>query len=280
MLTFTTLASGSSGNAALVSCGDTHILLDAGISAKRLTQGLRALGTDPARLAAILITHEHSDHIGGLAVLTRKLRIPILATGPTCKCIAYRVPFVEDLLRPMEPGSEVQIGALAVRSFPTPHDAAGSVGYRISGDGGTMALCTDLGHVTPEVKRAVQGCGLLVCEANHDVDWLLSGPYPYHTKQRILGDNGHLSNEAGAGLAAFGAENGVRAVVLAHLSARNNTPARARAVAVARLQAMGAEPGREIDLTVAPRNEAGPTFQVERGAVAREGGTVLCGTYS
>lgn len=260
MLTFTTLASGSAGNAALVSCGGAHILLDAGISARRLTAGLAALGVNPEALSAILITHEHSDHISGLQVFTKKHRIPIYATGPTCRQLSYKTAFLEDLVRPLESGNGVQIGPLWAQSFPTPHDAAGSVGWSIAGEGGRMVLCTDLGYVTEEVRRAVEGCGLLVCEANHDVDMLRAGPYPYYLKQRILGDLGHLSNEAGAELAAFAVETGARSVILAHLSQTNNTPARAYEAVSRRLRAMDCDPERDISLSVAPRAMAGPTW--------------------
>jgi len=277
LLTFTTIASGSSGNAALVSCGRTHILLDAGVSARRITTGLQALGVDPADLTAILITHEHTDHIAGLQVLTKKLRRPILSSAPTCRQICYKVPFVDDLVRCQEPGTGVQVGFLWVESFSTPHDAAGSVGYAISGEGGRIVLCTDLGYVTDEVRRAAAGCDLLICEANHDEDWVRSGPYPYSLKQRILGDRGHLSNEAGAELAAFAVEQGTKGVVLAHLSHENNTPGRARKVVAGRLAAMGCDPERDVCLTVAPRSEVGHTFILNGGrAVAAERRTALC----
>lgn len=279
MLTVTTLASGSSGNAALVSCGSTHILLDAGVSARRITAGLNSLGVAPSQLTAILITHEHHDHISGLAVLTKKVRVPIVASGPTCGQLRYKVPFVDDLLRYQEPGTGVQLGALWVESFPTPHDAAGSVGYSIAGDGGRLVLATDLGHVTAAVQEAVRGCGLLICETNHDEAWLRSGPYPYPLKQRILGDRGHLSNEAGAELAACAVESGARAVVLAHLSAENNTPSHARQVVCRRLRAMGADPERDLELAVAPRQTLGPTYCLARGQEPRvlpEGAAALC----
>ncbi len=269
LLTFTTLASGSSGNAALVSCGDTHILLDAGISAKRITAGLRALGVDPAQLNAVFLTHEHSDHVGGLRVLAKKTGAPIWATGPTCREWYRKNPCdeVRDLFREQGAGTGVQVGALWVESFPTPHDAAESVGYVISGEDGRLVLCTDLGHVTPEVEAAVRGCEALVCETNHDVDWVRSGPYPYYLKQRILGDRGHLSNEAGAELAALAVESGTRAVVLAHLSQQNNTPAHAYEIVSRRLRAMGCDPERDVALAAAPRDMAGPTFRLERGRV-------------
>lgn len=265
MLTFTTLASGSLGNAALVSCGDTHILLDAGISAKRITAGLATLGIQPYQLSAILLTHEHSDHVFGLRVLCKKAGAPIYATRPTCRewYRKNRCDEVRDLFQPQEAGSGVQIGSMWVESFSTPHDAAGSVGYSISGEGGRIALCTDLGYVTQTVRQAVKGCDLLVCETNHDVDWVRTGPYSYYLKQRILGDYGHLSNESGAELAAFAVESGTRTVVLAHLSQTNNTPVHAYETAALRLLAMGCDPERDISLTVAPASTLGPTFLLE-----------------
>lgn len=279
MLTFTTLASGSSGNAALVSCGSTHILLDAGISARRITSGLKALGVDPAALTAVLVTHEHHDHISGLAVLTKKIRVPVVSSSPTCGQLCYKVPFIDDLVQRQQPGTGVQLGELWVESFPTSHDAAGSVGYSITGDGCRMVLATDLGCITPEVRQAVRGCELLVCETNHDEEWVKSGPYPYHLKARILGDRGHLSNEAGAELAALAVEAGAHTVVLAHLSAENNTPTHARQVVCGRLSAMGADPELDITLSVAPREELGPMYRLEQGEhiqAFRLKGAALC----
>lgn len=267
MTTIHTLASGSSGNAALVSCGDTHILLDAGISAKRITAGLRELGVAPESLSAIFITHEHSDHIAGLRVLTKKVRVPVYATGPTCRRLCGGCALPEELVRKVDGG--VQIGSLHVDPFPTPHDAACSVGYSISGEGGRVVLATDLGYVTDEVRQAASDCDLLICETNHDVEWVKSGPYPYYLKQRILGDYGHLSNEAGAELAAWAVESGARTVVLAHLSQQNNTPARAREAVCRRLRAMGCDPERDIVLTVAPRSTVGSCLQVKEGSLCR-----------
>ena len=128
-----------------------------------------------------------------------------------------------------------------------------------------MVLATDLGYITPEVRRAAAGCDLLICEANHDEDWVRTGPYPYYLKQRILGDRGHLSNEAGAELAALGVEGGTRTLVLAHLSSENNTPAHARQAVARRLAAMGCDPERDVSLAVAPRTDLGPTYCLERG---------------
>ena len=269
MLTYASLASGSSGNAALVSCGSTHILLDAGISARRITAGLKSLGVDPAALTAILVTHEHHDHIAGLSVLTKKLRVPVIASAPTCRQLCGRIPTLDGLLREQAPGTGMQLGGLWVESFSTPHDAAGSVGYSIAADGCRVVLCTDLGYVTPQVKQAVTGCDLLVCETNHDEDWVRSGPYPYALKQRVLGDYGHLSNEAGAELAALAVQSGARTVVLAHLSSENNTPAHARQAVCRRLCRDGIDPERDLSLTVAPRNETGPVYHLDKGRDTR-----------
>lgn len=269
MLTFTTLASGSSGNAALVSCGSTHILLDAGVSARRITTALRGLGVDPAALSGVLVTHEHTDHASGLATLTKQLRLPVYATAPTLLRLGEKLPALSGLEHAVEAAAGFGVGSLWVRPFATPHDAAGSVGYVLTGDDCSMALCTDLGHVTGQVRQAVLGCQLLVCEANHDEDWLRTGPYPYYLKKRILGDYGHLSNEAGAELAAQAVEAGARTVVLAHLSAENNTPARAREVAARRLSRGGVDPEHDISLLVAPRAGCGPVLRLERGRDVR-----------
>jgi phosphoribosyl 1,2-cyclic phosphodiesterase len=265
LLTFTTLASGSSGNAALVSCGDTHILLDAGISARRITGGLKALGVSPEKLTAICITHEHTDHISGLPVLEKKLHVPIVASGPTCQALCHREPSFEELVREQEPGTGVQLGSLWVESFATLHDAEGSVGYAVTGDNCRVVLCTDLGYVTQGVFHAATDCDLLVCETNHDEEWVRSGPYPHYLKQRILGDYGHLSNEAGAELCAQAVLAGTRAVVLAHLSEQNNTPAHARQVVEQRLREAGIDPERDLSLAVAPRGEAGQLYRLEQG---------------
>ena len=268
MLTVTTLASGSSGNAALVSFGRTHILLDAGISARRITTALKALGVPPQELSAIFITHEHHDHISGLGVLCKQISAPVVASPATCRYLADKLPQLEGRLREQAPGAGVQTGAVWTESFSTPHDAAGSVGYSFSAGERRLVLCTDLGYITPEVRRAAEGCDLLICETNHDEDWVRSGPYPYSLKQRVLGDRGHLSNEAGAELAALAVESGARTVILAHLSAENNTPAHARAAVCRRLRAMGCDPERDICLAVAPRKETGPVYRLEGSGAA------------
>lgn len=262
MLTLTTLASGSSGNSLLVSDGTTHLLVDVGISARRITKGLRELGIEPRELSGILITHEHSDHICGLATLTKQFSLPVYASRGTGRQLCYRIAFLESCLHTFQPGEHFELGALGIESFPTPHDTAESVGYAVSGHGRKAAVATDLGEVTDAVLAGVKGANLLVAEANHDEEWLRSGPYPYYLKSRILGDHGHLCNEAGGELARRCVETGTSAVVLAHLSAENNTPARAYDVVRRQLEHSGVDVERDILLEVAPRAETGKTYQV------------------
>lgn len=262
MLELCTLASGSSGNSLLVTDGRTHVLVDAGISCRRICTGLKELGVEPTELAGVLITHEHSDHISGLTTLTKQLRLPVYASPGTGRQLCYRIAFLEELLRPVAPGEGFSVGGLAIESFPTSHDAAESVGYALSAGGRKAAVVTDLGYVTGAVLRVIRGADLLVAEANHDVEWVQSGPYPYHLKARILGDRGHLSNEAGAELAWTAVEGGARTVVLAHLSHENNTPARAHEVVRGVLERRGAAVGRDVALEVAPRSEKSRRYTV------------------
>lgn len=269
MLKIAILASASTGNCAVASDGTTHILLDAGLSARRISAGLRTLGLTPAGLSAVLVTHAHSDHVAGLRVLVRQSGIPVFATPSTCEEWYRRCPCDEVRARfsTRPAGSGFAVGSVQVQSFPTSHDAAGSVGYVLSGGGTRLALCTDLGRITDEVRRAVAGCETVVCEANHDIEMLKNGPYPYVLKARIRGGKGHLSNEEGAELAACAAEHGAETVVLAHLSRTNNTPELAYAAAASRLLAMGRAPGRDISLSVAPAETAAPRWLGEEAVL-------------
>ena len=262
MLELCTLASGSSGNSLLVTDGRTHVLVDAGISCRRICTGLKELGVEPTELAGVLITHEHSDHISGLTTLTKQLRLPVYASPGTGRQLCYRIAFLEELLRPVAPGEGFSIGGLAIESFPTSHDAAESVGYALSAGGRRAAVVTDLGYVTDAVLSGVRGADLLVAEANYDEEWLLSGPYPYYLKRRILGDRGHLSNDAGAALVRVAGIVASRTVVLAHLSHENNTPARAHEVVRGVLERRGAAVGRDVALEVAPRSEKSRRYTV------------------
>lgn len=242
---FYTLASSSAGNAALVRDGDTCLLLDAGISCRRIEHALRLLALTPADLSAILITHAHIDHIRGLATLAKKCAAPLYASIPA----APALPWPVDRLRPFPVGEAFAVGSLRVLPFATSHDSPGSVGYRIDSVSGSLAALTDTGFITPEARAAVPGAELLLLEANHDPDMLRSGPYPYHLRQRILSDLGHLSNAAAADFAIDCVRAGTRDILLAHLSGENNTPQLAEYTVARALQAQGLS----VRLAAAPR---------------------------
>lgn len=248
----TTLASGSSGNCILVSHGSTHLLVDAGISCRRIKNALAALGLTPGGLTAILITHEHSDHISGLATLFKQYHLDVWCSAGTGRQLAYRIAFLEEVLHTFAPGDSFSLGGLTVASFATSHDAADSVGYAFTDGARKAAIVTDLGVVTPVVEEGVRGADLLVAEANHDPGMLMDGPYPPYLKQRILGARGHLSNAACAELARC---SGARTVVLAHLSAENNDPALALATVRTQL-------GPDVTVEVAPRGETGRRYEI------------------
>lgn len=209
-MTLHTLSSGSQGNCLLLSDGDTHILVDAGISTRRIKAGLAQLELSMDELDGILITHEHTDHISGLATLIKHHSIPLYASPGTARQLAYRLAGVEPLLRPREPGCQFEVGQCLVTAFETSHDAAQSMDYRIDGSG-SVGILTDTGYVTDEAAQVLPGVSLLVLESNHDVEYLRSGPYPYTLKQRILGSQGHLSNDDAAAFAAQMAAGGTDA---------------------------------------------------------------------
>ena len=260
-----TLASGSSGNALVVLSGGTRILLDAGVSCRRITASLAELGMGPGDLDAILITHTHTDHISGLRTLLKRTDAPVWATARTGRDLLYRLPEAEDRLCPAEPGVPFEVGGCTVTAVAASHDAPGACGYRLDTADGSVGILTDTGYVTDQAADLLPGVDLAVLEANHDVEALRSGPYPYYLKQRILGPEGHLSNTDAAAFAVTLAERGAGEIVLAHLSRENNTPAMARTAVETALAAAGWGPL----LSVAPRDTLGPAHVVGRRSVCR-----------
>ena len=244
-------ASGSSGNCALVSDGETHILIDAGISARRIRAGLVLQGVSVADLAGVLVTHEHSDHVKGLTVLLRRDPVAVYALPAVCAALRKLLPERTDCLHEITPGEPFCLGNVRVTAFPTPHDAAGSCGYRLDGSA-RFGFCTDLGTVTDAVRAALCGVDCAVIEANHDPDMLRTGPYPIYLKRRIASDHGHLSNESAGALAVYLAENGAQQLILGHLSRENNTPRAALEAVSLALAAAGFQPGVQPELYAAP----------------------------
>ena len=219
-----TLASGSGGNCCLVSDGACHVLVDAGISLRRIRAGLAVCGLTPDELSGLLVTHEHSDHVSGLAMLAKYHDIPVFAPRTVTNHLRWSLAGVEPHFYELRPGTQTELGSLRVTAFHTPHDTPESVGYRLEG-GVTVGICTDLGYVTDEVRDTLSGCDAALLESNHDEVMLRNGPYPVHLKRRISSERGHLSNAHCGPLAASLAVNGARYILLGHLSRENNRPA-------------------------------------------------------
>jgi len=223
------LYSGSKGNSTLVSACGTNILIDAGQSARRLTDGLKAANISPDSIDAIFITHEHTDHVSALEVFLKKHRIPVHITEKSAqKLLSKAAPHVTECLVIHPPMYTENIKELTVASFPTPHDSMCSVGFRISFREGEclreIGYATDIGYVTDAISSGLMGCESVVIEANHDVEMLKHGSYPYDLKKRILSKRGHLSNTDCAVFLSELCANGTKNVLLAHLSEENNHP--------------------------------------------------------
>lgn len=224
------LYSGSTGNAMLIETPGAKVLIDAGKNARALTGALRAVGVNIDEIDAVFITHDHRDHISALPVLLKHCAIPVHAVEATAQVIAHGAG--EEVLRCLRRHTPLYtevVGDLTVRSFITPHDSCFSVGYRMTfadayGREHAIGYGTDVGYVNDSVRAGLIGCESVVLECNHDREMLLTGPYPYRLKERILSRYGHLSNEDCAALAAELAAGGMRHLLLAHLSEQNNTP--------------------------------------------------------
>lgn len=221
---FTILASGSTGNASIIETADARLLVDAGLSAKKLEQLMEAREFHPRKLDGILVTHEHVDHIKGLSVLARKYELPVYANSETWKAMDKQAGDIPDTKKEiMETGSMKQFGGLCVESFAISHDAAEPVGYCFSCEGMKLSFATDLGYVSEKVLGKIIDSDVLILESNHDIEMLRIGHYPWNIKRRILSDIGHLSNEAaGEAMSHIVKEGKARRVYLAHLSRDHN----------------------------------------------------------
>ena len=222
---FCSIASGSSGNCIYAGSEQTHVLIDTGISKKRIDESLKDLDVKGEELSGIFITHEHSDHIQGLGVFSRKYGIPIYATKGTIQGILSsksigKIP--EGLLHPIEIGAQFQVGDLEIRAFAVSHDAQQPCGFRVNHEEKAVAVVTDTGTYDEELVKNLQNLNAVLLEANHDVHMLEVGPYPYHLKRRVMGDKGHLSNELSGRLLCDILHNELRYVLLGHLSKDNN----------------------------------------------------------
>ncbi|MBJ6726225.1 MBL fold metallo-hydrolase [Geomesophilobacter sediminis] len=216
------LASGSKGNSLYVEAGDCKLLIDSGLSARETQLRLAGIGVKGEELDGILVTHEHSDHVGGVGPLARKLKIPVFASAKTHRAAAHQVKKVEAV--EFEPGTPFTLKGVHIDPFPVTHDACDPCGFRIRAGEGDIGFATDLGIVTRLVLEKLKGCRALVLEFNHDEEMLQNGPYPWHLKQRIRSRHGHLSNAEATVLLEELLHDRLDGVFLSHLSEVNNAP--------------------------------------------------------
>lgn len=264
MLTFCNLYSGSGGNATYIGTEKDAVLVDCGMSGKMIEQALAAARLDPARIRAILITHEHSDHIKGVGVLSRRWGVPVAATPATLAAMEKCLEGVPDARRlALDAGESFFVGSLECVSFAAPHDAAGPVGYRVFSRDGSAACATDMGYFSAEAEAALCGANVVLLESNHDPDLLQANPnYPASLKTRILGRKGHLSNEAGAAAAVKLLASGTQHLLLGHLSRENNRPRLAYTTAGEALAKTGAREGEDFTLHVASQDGPVRVYQI------------------
>lgn len=260
------LASGSSGNCTYVGSQATHLLIDAGISGKRTEAGLASLELTGADIDGVLVTHEHTDHIAGLGVFCRKYEVPIYATGGTIQAIlrncGKNAPD-RALFHEIEADRRFIIKDLSISPMRVSHDAAEPVAYRIGYEGKKVAVCTDLGVYNDYTVECLKGLDAILLEANHDVNMLQVGPYPYYLKQRILGERGHLSNENSGRLLNRILHDNLKAVMLGHLSKENNLPQLAyEAVRLEITLGDGPYKAEDFRIQVAQRSEVSAVVEV------------------
>lgn len=224
MIKYSILASGSTGNSIYIGSKDCNILIDAGLSGKRICESLDKVGVSISSINGILVTHEHDDHVKGLGVLARKYKIPIYANEETLNNLPKSVGNIEDsLLKVIETGKENNFGSLCIESFPISHDAVNPVGYTIKSKDIKISLVTDSGYVSEKIKNKIKGSNVYIFETNHNIEMLRMSSYPWSVKQRILSDIGHLSNESAGEALAEVITSDTKKIYLSHLSKENNT---------------------------------------------------------
>ncbi|HEX8141634.1 MAG TPA: MBL fold metallo-hydrolase [Pyrinomonadaceae bacterium] len=272
---FTVLGSGSTGNAVLITAGETRVLVDAGLSAKEIVRRLALVGEDAARLDGVIITHEHGDHAGGLRVLLKNLRCPVYVSGETREAYIAdrrgvsgdeprkRVDALRDRVEEIASSKDFKIGAIDFHPFTIPHDAVDNFGFTATHEGVCLATLMDFGHITTLVMERLRGCAAIIIESNHSRDMLKAcDVYPWELKQRILSRTGHLSNEDVAEWLREGFDGTARHIVLAHLSQRANNPYLAQISAEVALQQRAPLFQAETQITLSFPKEPTPWIEI------------------
>ncbi len=263
MIKVCSLFSGSSGNCIFVSYNGTSILIDAGVSGKRIEKALEGIGESFENIKGIFITHEHNDHISGAGILSRRYKVPIYANAVTWNAMR---PFLGKLspeyTRQIELEESLLLGDIGIKSFPIPHDAACPVGYNFFIDGKKLTIATDIGHMTKELIANLEKSDMILLESNHDIEMLKTGRYPWPLKQRILGENGHLCNDMAGKVVAYLAENGTKSFLLGLLSQENNFPELAYRTVCNALMEKNINPREDVYLEVALRDRASKVLYI------------------
>ncbi|KXG73920.1 MBL fold metallo-hydrolase [Thermotalea metallivorans] len=262
---FCSLASGSSGNCQYIASEEYRILLDVGLTGKKIIQCLEGIGEEIGKIDGILVSHEHSDHIRGIGVLSRRFHIPIYANTKTWNEIKDKIGVVhEENIRVFHTGEPFAIGDIRVKAFPISHDAMEPVGFSFYHDQGKISVATDLGYVDDRIKAEIQDSDLLVLESNHDVEMLKMGKYPWYLKKRILGDKGHISNETAGNVIAemMEANAPIRHVLLAHLSKENNFPELAYETVRGILESRKIKVGMDLNIDLTYRDRVSKVYDV------------------
>lgn len=253
---FCSLYSGSSGNCIYIGTESTNILIDAGMSGKRIKYSLDEVGISPKDIDAILVTHEHSDHVSGVGVMSRMFNIPVYANNNTWNAMPASIGNIKDEnIKVIENGNMFSIGDIDIKSYSTPHDAADPVGYSFFNKNKKVSIATDIGHTSSNVMKNIEDSDLILLESNHDVEMLKVGPYPYILKQRILSDVGHLSNDdAGKAIVELMGSK-YMTIFLGHLSEQNNYPELAYATVSSILAENRINIGKDLKLEMAGRHQ-------------------------
>lgn len=262
MIKFCSLYSGSSGNCIYLGTEKTHVLVDAGVSGVRIANVLREIEVAPENICAILVTHEHSDHIKGAGIFSRKYNVPIYAKAKTWQAMRRELGKLSESNIRIIDDNAFSLGDFTVRSYSIPHDAADPVAYTFMASDKKISVATDIGCVTEEIYKNVIGSDIALIESNHDMTMLQNGKYPYHLKQRILSNHGHLSNDNAAVLATHLARKGTKHIYLGHLSHENNAPEIAFEATKSALVKCGFVVDKDVHVCVASREHFSEVTQL------------------
>lgn len=264
MLKYCSIGSGSSGNCHYVGYKDTNILVDAGLSGKRITTGLKDIEIDIDKVKGIFITHEHSDHIKGAGIISRKFDIPIFANIKTWCSMKDKIGDIKDSnMKVFENDKTYSLGDIIIRPFSIPHDSEDAVGYNFyAGTNEKISIATDIGQITENIRKHLYKSKLVILESNYDPNMLMMGSYPYSLKRRVMSEEGHLSNEDAGKFCVELVKQGTERILLAHLSKENNFPELAYETSKGILAQNNIIVGQDIKLDVLSRNEVSDVYKL------------------